>query len=444
MEPFQKTYDVPEVVRDGEGPFQIVPNPMDQFILDPKNPLSWVASAEYSWQTVIKKRSPVNNKKTPHSEIKELISLAEEEFERRFFLPQATALISGMPIILRTNSPHLYNFWSRNWYLGSIDEVRRRFDYLGNGPITIRAVMGLKDSLGKSLAIGAYYCPHCRQIVFVNTDYYGQCKSWALGAAGVGLADFKIHSIHGACVEIGGAGILIIAPTGTGKSTYTNQLASYGFINSDDWVYVKEENGEFFAYPSERYIYVRSNAVQDDPEKGHSLEEALKNSVMCQQWEIFEKSPAENVPIAAGQRVYERVPNSRVLINPKLLAPMSFKTPIKAVILLRRDSFSPYKVELTPDQAVKVLAVGEYALAPGVTDDPKEWGKLAYEPWYNPYLLEPNAQFETERFLALGQKARCVIYNTGSQFAKRKNDDSSPDLRHLIEETTQDMLQYVS
>ncbi|MBI4277120.1 MAG: hypothetical protein HY660_01585, partial [Armatimonadetes bacterium] len=67
-------------------------------------------------------------------------------------------------------------------------------------------------------------------------------KSWVLGAVGRVLAEeHGIHSIHGACVEKDGAGILYIAPTGTGKST-----SSYGLIesprtrfHSDDWVYVR-------------------------------------------------------------------------------------------------------------------------------------------------------------------------------------------------------------
>jgi hypothetical protein len=51
-----------------------------------------------------------------------------------------------------------------------------------------------------------------------------------------------IHSIHGACVEKDGRGVLYIAPTGTGKST-----SSYGLqatypntrFHSADWVYVR-------------------------------------------------------------------------------------------------------------------------------------------------------------------------------------------------------------
>jgi hypothetical protein len=63
-----------------------------------------------------------------------------------------------------------------------------------------------------------------------------------LGAVGrILAAEYGIHSIHGACVEKAGKGVLYIAPTGTGKTT-----SSYGLMNyprtrfhSDDWVYVR-------------------------------------------------------------------------------------------------------------------------------------------------------------------------------------------------------------
>src|SRR5262249_54209155 len=89
----------------------------------------------------------------------------------------------------------------------------------------------------------AYYSRRTNTIVFFNTSYYGQLKSWVLGAVGRVLAEeWGIHSVHGACVEKDGRGVLYIAPTGTGKST-----SSYGLqatypntrFHSDDWVYVR-------------------------------------------------------------------------------------------------------------------------------------------------------------------------------------------------------------
>ncbi len=147
-------------------------------------------------------------------------------------------VIHGVRVRAITNSPHLAGFWVANWY--SPEEWRT---ITGLTPpvrpqVTVYAIGGVADQKE-----AAYYSRRTSTIVFFNTSYYGQLKSWVLGAVGRVLAEeWGIHSIHGACVEKGGRGILYIAPTGTGKST-----SSYGLqatypdtrFHSDDWVYVR-------------------------------------------------------------------------------------------------------------------------------------------------------------------------------------------------------------
>ena len=146
-------------------------------------------------------------------------------------------VIHGIRVRARTNSPHLFDFWVDNWY--SLEEWQRR---TGLAPppkprVEVYALHGVKDQQE-----AAYYSRKKNTIIFFNTSYYGQLKSWVLGAVGrILAAEFGIHSIHGACVEMAGKGLLYIAPTGTGKST-----SSYGLMtfpktrfHSDDWVYVR-------------------------------------------------------------------------------------------------------------------------------------------------------------------------------------------------------------
>jgi hypothetical protein len=165
-----------------------------------------------------------------------LIALARE-----FAAGQETwthdVVIHGIRVRATTNMPHLHDFWVDNWF--SIDEWREATgrDAPEEPQVQVYALGGVP---GEEEA--AYYSRERDTIVFFNTSYYGQLKSWVLGAAGRILADrHGIHSIHGAAVSVGGKGILFIAPTGTGKST-----ASYGLMrtrgsvfHSDDWVYVR-------------------------------------------------------------------------------------------------------------------------------------------------------------------------------------------------------------
>lgn len=146
-------------------------------------------------------------------------------------------VIHGIRVRAITNSTHLIDFWRENWY-GPEEWERITGQAPPDEPRVI--VYALGNVQGEQEA--AYYSHETNTIIFFNTSYYGQLKSWVLGAVGRVLAtEFGIHSIHGACVERGDAGVLYIAPTGTGKST-----SSYGLMtfpgtrfHSDDWVYVR-------------------------------------------------------------------------------------------------------------------------------------------------------------------------------------------------------------
>jgi len=126
----------------------------------------------------------------------------------------------------------------RNWH--SPEEWRRA---TGLTPpqkprVTVYALGGVADQ-----PEAAYYSRRTSTIVFFNTSYYGDLKSWVLGAVGRVLAEESgIHSIRGACVVKDGRGVLYIAPVGAGKSTSAYGLVSASpdtRFHSDDWVYVR-------------------------------------------------------------------------------------------------------------------------------------------------------------------------------------------------------------
>jgi hypothetical protein len=435
-------YRIPEIFIEaharGFGGLPLAPNP--DGLQDPQSGRE-VAPAAYSHETILKRRAPNANKAATPDEIAALRDRAERLLaaSSRYTVQ---AVVGGMPVTLQTNSRHAANFWARNWFLSdpsAVDEAHRRY-----GVPVVRMWCAIERRDPDSA--GAYYCDQTRECVFWNTDYYGQMKSWALGAAGAELARYDIHSIHGAVVEVNGRGVLIIAPTGTGKSTYTQLLAHFdrvdprcrGRINSDDWVYVRDG----VATPSERHIYVRTNAVRDD------LDPAAMPEDMRHLKAVFDRHPAENVPVRGGRRFYNEVPNSRCMIDPAALAPMTYATPIDLVVLLRRDPHSPFEQVLGTREALSVLEEGQFTVQPGAGPE-EDWGKLANEPWYNPYLLRPDREFERRMFASYQDRhgAVCVIYNThaaacAKEFgvSKAVEDLTPDDYRGFIEGTARRML----
>ncbi|MBI2910218.1 MAG: hypothetical protein HYX92_21460 [Chloroflexi bacterium] len=346
----------------------------------------------------------------PKSQMDELIQLARD------FIPYDamhawSANINGIVVQLVTNSDHLIDFWIENWFPISPDVVRP------HGVIyAVNGISGMEPH--------AYYCSEVRTAVFVNTDYYGQCKSWALGiAADIMEMQHDIHSIHAAVVDIGGSGIAIIAPTGTGKSTQ-----SYGLVlrvpnarmHSDDWAYVDYIggiHGRASATISERKFYLRTDIAETYPRMA----------------EAFRRCKLENV----GD-TYSAIRNSRVILDPMWIGgPEKFiyTTRLRSVVLLRRDERSPAEEKLDTEDAIDTLRKGEFMVLPGGGPE-EEWGKIKTEPFYNPYLLvknEERTQLQVDFFRRLFKFAPCYILNTGVETIEQTHTR----MLRIAEEATQ-------
>ena len=67
---------------------------------------------------------------------------------------------------------------------------------------------------------------------------------------------------------VSGKGIVIIAPTGAGKSTHSWGLLklSTGKILSDDWIFLKYKKGLAMADVSEKKFYLRTDMIKSFPE----------------------------------------------------------------------------------------------------------------------------------------------------------------------------------
>lgn len=222
--------------------------PLDPFTFspapDPKAP-EWPGTPIGARNTVTrtKGRTAVHDKTIDRVEGRrdELVSSAVEHIVRAAGKEPLTlqdVVIHGVRVRAVTNSKHLANFWLTNWYTPDEWRAQTGLEPPVKPQVTVYALGRVADQQE-----AAYYSRRTNTVVFFNTSYYGQLKSWVLGAVGRVLAeDWGIHSIHGACVEKGGRGVLYIAPTGTGKST-----SSYGLqavypdtrFHSDDWVYVR-------------------------------------------------------------------------------------------------------------------------------------------------------------------------------------------------------------
>lgn len=360
------------------------------------------------------------NKNTPRSEFLPLLAKAKEALKRTGSR-SLRANLNGIIIELVTNSAHQAEFWSNNWWKADGVVLPHAQIYSATG------VEGFEPS--------AYYCPELQTALFLNTEYYGQCKSWALGmAAAVLERKFNTLSIHGATALYKGKGVVVIAPTGTGKTTHSFKIFmnDEGKICGDDWAYVtfpdpipESPDSPLIAHQPERALYMRSESQKEQGWLREVFDRSMNENAVMSKSDCDYPEGEDLCSVTHHKCVfnegknwcYYSFGNSRVLVKrDDILGPGKVvdEVPISLIVLLRRDDHSPPAQMLTPEQAIEILQKGEYMILPGA--GPKEkWGTMSHEPWYNPYLLELDNERQASFYRAMfdNWKVPCLILNTG-------------------------------
>jgi hypothetical protein len=354
------------------------------------------ASNRYNYITATRRR--VESSIVGKNERDELVARAERVLGNESLGWKAS--IDGFCLQLFTNSNHLDEFWRENWF-----SMPREVKSHGR----LYAVVDPTLEQGKPRA---FYNPDTKTAVIFNTEYYGQVKSWALGVAcDIAEDQHDIHSIHGSCVEVDGKGIVLIAPTGTGKSTHSYALLNMegARLHSDDWVYVRfigGEKGRASADISERKFYIRTNIARVFPEIRPLLDRCKLENVIPLSSEEAEKLRSQGIS-EDEMRVLTSDPYvaheySRAMLDPLWIAgPEKFVDTTRAmkVILLKRDK-NDHEIarRLEIEEAVQYLVAQP-------------------EQFLNPYLIvktDEKVEVRKRFFRRLFKLAPCYLVNTAS------------------------------
>jgi len=354
------------------------------------------ANNRYNYITTTRRR--VESSIVGKNERDELVARAERGLGNESVGWKAS--IDGFCMQLFTNSNHLDEFWRENWF-----SMPREVKSHGR----LYAVVDPTLEEGKP---HAFYNPDTKTAVIFNTEYYGQVKSWALGVAcDIAEDQHDIHSIHGSCVEVDGKGIVLIAPTGTGKSTHSYALLNMegARLHSDDWVYVRfigGEKGRASADISERKFDIRTNIARVFPEIRPLLDRCKLENVIPLSPEEAEKLRSQGI-CEDEIRVLTSDPYvaheySRAMLDPLWIAgPEKFVDTTRAmkVILLRRDKNDPEIARrLEIEEAVQYLVAQP-------------------EQFLNPYLIvktDEKVDVRKRFFRRLFRLAPCYLVNTAS------------------------------
>ena len=266
------------------------------------------------------------------------------------------ANVYGCCIKLLTNSRSFADIWSDNFY--TADE-------------NIRSHGRLLTVEDPTQPLHMKYDPLTKTAFIFNFDYYGWIKSVALAVAGDILEDaHEIHSVHGAVLDVGGSGVALIAPSGTGKTTHSwGMLRNPGVrLVADDWFFVRIYENSALAFGSEKNCYV----------------DADLGKIWSEYREILER-----VVLDKSRRA---VVNARWVVGNDGVVPL---TTMKKVFLLKRDPSDPKIVsEITKEEALDLLVRNDF---------------------YNPHQLmrdDRKLALRTEFFRNLLEKSRVYVANT--------------------------------
>jgi hypothetical protein len=349
-----------------------------------------------SYNKITSVRGRVESSIISKKERDQLVAHAESVLGNEWFGWKAS--IDGFCMQLFTNSEHLCDFWIENWFSMNLETKSHGRIY---------AVFDPSFNQGKP---HAYYNPETKTAIIFNTEYYGQIKSWALGiSCDIAEDQHDIHSIHGSCIEVNGNGIVLIAPTGTGKSTHSYALLGMegARLHSDDWLYVRfigGAEGRASADISERKFYIRTNIVRVFPEIRRLLDKCkLENveSLTSSEADVLRKKGVGEESIEKMiEDPYIAHEYSRAMLDPVWISgPEKFvdTTRVRKVMLLKRDVNDTETVrKVEAEEAIDYL-----------TNQPEQF--------LNPYLIVKTPEkvaIRQDFFRRLFKFAPCYIVNT--------------------------------
>ncbi len=308
------------------------------------------------------------------------------------------ASIAGIVVQLRSNSPHLADFYQENFFPASLD-----------GDLEPHAVVyAVKDVPGRETQ--AAVSLETATGFLLNTAYYGQLRSMALTLAADGAARTSGALLaHAAALDRGGRGALVWGEPGSGRTAVlAAALGQDGvrLVASED-VFVRPSPDGPVAELPERKLYLKAKWMKYLPELEKLLERTKLENLATGRDQCHEDHPDGECPLDRGAAVCVAASGKgRLLLDPAWLGAGHGhvrRTSLATCVLLVKDAVLPAVQELPPRDAARRLAEGNL---PG--------GRGPAAPFLNPHVAGTDTaraeamQAQYERLFAV---SRCVVVN---------------------------------
>jgi len=283
--------------------------------------------------------------------------------------------IAGVIIQLRTNSPHLNEFWVENFYPA---ELEAEIEPHG-------IIYAVKGATGREAR--AFYNADSHTAFFFNSAYYAQLRSLAIGiVADISQKISNSQMMNAACFETNGRGALLFFSPGVSRTSRIAGLLKYGNcrIVSGDLTFGRISGAGAIGECVERKLYLRTELA----------------GYLASAKELFERSKCENVVTSKDQCeneacIYDDTcdldkgepycfiasRNSRVMLDPYWLGGPerhAKRAQLKTVLIFTEDSGNSAIAKIDSEQALKILEDGRPTA---------EAVSARSRPFFNPHLL---------------------------------------------------------
>ncbi len=283
--------------------------------------------------------------------------------------------VGGVVLKLMSNSPHLIDFWMDNWYPSPLEADTEPHGVL----------YGVKGVEGREPR--AFYNPETRTGIMLNTAYYPQLRSIALGMADdIAGRTFDMHLAGGSCIDVNGKGVTLISPPGGGGTTHLARLLRRPEVklHSYDGYFMRWAGNTPIADSVERKQLMQTDITRHLPELAplfnrSKCENVVTNRDHCR----VEACPGYNeCPLDRGEpSCFFASRRSRALLDPYWMGKNDKhikRTVISKQILLHKDTVATKVAKPTVDAALRMLEEGS-----NVTDR----GGYSSLPFYNKFML---------------------------------------------------------
>ncbi|HDP98502.1 MAG TPA: pyridoxal phosphate-dependent aminotransferase [bacterium] len=363
--------------------------------------------------TVTKRKEPVEVEPKISLEMRDALVAESEAFMTFSNYYEWNVNIAGIIIQLRTNSPHLYDFWLENFYPAQLETDIEPHAIV----YAVNWITGREPR--------AFYNPETRTAFYFKSAYYPQLRNLVMGMV-IDVTEklYEIHAIRAQSLEIDGKGMLLIGSPGTGKMGQFSQLLKQPDVklHSNDVVFVRYYGNEALADVVERKLMMHTNFVEKYPQLVPLFDNSKCENVVTSKEECDnEKCKREdNCRLDRGAPYcFSASKKSIAMLDPYWLnGPEKHvkRSSVKWVMLFRKDPISSAIQKLNAPDAIKFLEEGRSQTS---------LGSVQSVPFFNPHLLIKSMDRIDQQkryFEKLFKIAPCYIFNAGVSSADEIRD----------------------